>query len=651
MKHQLKIYKRVIILSLVVLFILSVACGVYMYNYSFSVAIASLVLFPVIIFCLIFCTYKYESSSERELNRVYNELTIQDMPKKLPIPAIKINDKGNIQYANEPAKSLFGNLQNAKLKDTGIDVNISTLPLSGLTILEIKIADKYYKLYAVSFLDHTESSKHRSVYLFFIDTTEMNTYKLKTQQNAPALILIDVDGDSTMQSLTHQSRSSILSALDKHIYAFANELAGVIRSTSAGHYIIFTEAMHVDIQRKKRFPILETVRSISPDITITLSIGICTDSSAKEAESGAMHALEMAAARGGDQVVIKNGDNYTFFGANKEGISIRSKVKSRAFAERLMNYLTKSKDVFIMGHAGEDADALGAAYAVYAMAKHVNKNAYIVLSDKPIATSIINLMKEENVPFLTRKEAVGSIKSNSSVIIVDTLRQAAAAEPKLFEIANSVVAIDHHRKGKESFAYKDLFHEPGASSVCEMLAEMVQYVPTLRITKLQAEILLTGIMIDTKQFSVGTGPRTYEAAAYLLKQSASPLAIKMLMQEDLATFEIVKKAVETADYLTGGVAIACMPVSSTPDPVLAAKAADELLKIKGVNASFTLTQSQKDVLISARSLGNINVQVIMERLSGGGHMTVAASSIKNTTLEKAKKLLLDTITNYLQEDQ
>lgn len=654
MKQPIKTYKKLITFCLSLIIILSIAIGLYLYWSYQYIGLVLIFVIPILSICLIICIIKYSTSSQNKLNKIYNELTMQDMPRKLPIAAMKIDDKETILYANQKAKEIFGQMESGtfKLKDIGIDLSISSLPLSGHTVLDITAKNKSYQLNAVSFLDHGSSSKHRSAYLYFLDTSELNELKKKRMQNAPSVVIIDVDGgESTMLSITERSRTSILPALDTLIYNFANEINGVMRSPSAGRYIIFTEAQYIETQKKKKFPILESVRSISSEISLTLSIGISSNESAKKAEIGALQALEMATARGGDQAVIKTDDNFTFFGANKEGVSIRSKVKSRLFAGRLMNYLSGSKDIFIMGHAGEDADALGAAYAVYSIAQHLGKNAYIVLSDKPTATNIINLMKEENVSFLSKREAINNIKTNSSVVVVDTLRQQATAEPKLYETALSVIAIDHHRKGKETFAYKDVFHEPGASSVCEMMTEVVQYVPSLKITKLQAEVLLAGIMIDTKQFSVGTGPRTYEAAAYLLKQSASPLSIKRLLQEDLVTYELINQAVETADYLESGIAIATMPITQIVQPVLSAKVADELLKIKGVNASFTLTQSQKDVLISARSLGNINVQVIMEKLAGGGHMTMAASSLKDTTLKDAKKLLLDAINNYLQEDQ
>ena len=640
MKQSYDIYKKIMVVFLTLLLFVNVFCSVLVYSYNVTLTITLLLVTPIICAVIYICMYKYFTKSDNEFSRIYSELIVQDMPKKFPLPAMKIDEKGHILYANTPAKNLFGDLNNVKIRDIGIDINPSSLPISGDTVLEKKIEEKYYQINAVSFIEHNGNKKNRSIYIFFNDTSELNTYKTKCLQSAPTLILMDVDGDSTLQSLTHQDRTNILPALEKIIYSFAGEVNGVLRSTSSGRYIIFTEAMYVDIQKKKKFPILEAVRSASSNISITLSIGICSDESAKEAENGAMQALEMATARGGDQVVIKANENFTYFGANREGISIRSKVKSRIFAGKLLSEISNCKDVFIMGHTAEDADSLGAAYALYAIAHHVNKNAYIVLSDKPVATGIVELMKNENVPFMTRKEAITSISSSSAVIVVDTLRKDASAEPKLYELGKFVIAIDHHRKGKETFAYKDMFHEPGSSSVCEMLTEMVQYVPALKITKLQAEILLSGIMIDTKQFSVGTGSRTYEAAAYLLKQSASPLVIKELQQEDLKTFTIITDAVEKADYLKSGIAIATMPLTSNPQPVLAAKVADDLLKIKGVKASFTLTQSQKDVLISARSLGNINVQVIMEKLSGGGHMTVAASSLKDMTVLEAKKTFI-----------
>lgn len=650
--NNIQSYRKMIILFLSLLLLLSIGCGVFLYPYNITLAIVCFTVFPFLCLCLAVYIYRYTVSSQRKLNKIYNELTMQDMPRKLPIPAMKVDDQGDILYANEKAAALLGHIRGSKLKDAGIDVDINNLPLSGHTVIEKTIKGNDYQLNIVSFLDHSATKKHRSAYFYLINTTELNVLKAKARDNQPTVIILDVDdGDSILQSLTQQVRSDLIPSLDKLIYSFASELNGVLRSSATGRYTIFTEASNLESQRKKKFPILETVRSLNPEISLTLSIGICSGEKAKDAETGALAALNMATARGGDQAVIKKGDHYTYFGANKEGISIRSKVKSRIFADRLVAHFQKSKDIFIMGHFGEDADVMGAAYAVYAIANHIGKPAHIVLSDKPIAAGIVKLMKKENVSLISSREADNYIKSNSTLIVVDTLREASTAAPQLYNTAGHIIAIDHHRRSKDIFNYEDIFHEPGASSVCEMLTEMVQYVDGLKLTKLQAEILLAGIMIDTKQFTVGTGPRTYEAAAYLLKQSASSLAIKKLLQEDMTNYELIKKAVEDADYLQNGIAIATMPVSNSEESVLAAKTADELLKIKGVNASFTLMQSQKDVLISARSLGNINVQVIMEQLKGGGHMTMAASALRDTTIEDAKKLLLEAINNYLQEEQ
>ncbi len=470
---------------------------------------------------------------------------------------------------------------------------------------------------------------------------------------------IQVDNYGDLLRGTEQSNHAEIGAeIERVIFKNAKNIHGAYQKYDRDKFIVVFERRFLSSLMQSKFDILNEMRKIrtgNDAFHPTISIGTGVGMSPEEANNNAAAALELALARGGDQAVIKEEAGYKFYGGTQQGMEKRTRVKSRMFAHALKNMMEQCDKIMIMGHTVPDLDCMGAAMGLLACARKVEKKAYIVL-DKPNAAiqglvDEIHRDPEYKGLLVTPQDAVSMMDNKTMLIVVDTQIADFALAPALLEKADTLVVIDHHLRGTDHIENPTLYlHEPYASSTAEMVTEILQYfADKMHIKPLEVESLLAGITIDTKGFSFKTGVRTFEAASYLRKLGADTTTIRHLFQDDLETFNARAKVVQGADILPDGIAISWCPDDAKNPQLLAAQAADSLIGIRGLSASFVLCEQNGVILVSGRSIGGINVQRILEKLGGGGHATIAGAQIRGMDKKQVVVELKEAIEEYKKE--
>ena len=466
--------------------------------------------------------------------------------------------------------------------------------------------------------------------LYFVPCTEYIRCRDRYTLSRPIVSIISIDNyEELTKNATDSEKSSILAEIDRKIAQWAQDSRSLLRKYDRDKYIFVLESGDLSKLAAKKFSVLDDVRSIQSrsGVVATLSIGIGKEGETfAECYRFACVALDMALSRGGDQAVIKTKYNFEFFGGLSKELEKRTKVKSRVVANALMQLIRDSSQVMIMGHQSSDMDSVGAAVGMACAARvHGKPVRVVVRKDRTLARELIDKMEaiEGNADlFIEPDEAMVASDYNTLLIVVDTNRPDYVESPPLLESINKVAVIDHHRRAAsyiENFALN--LHEPYASSASELVSELLQYmVQTSEIQREEAECLLAGIYLDTKGFSIKTGVRTFEAAAYLKRAGAEMVEVKKLFQSTFHEYMMCQRIISSARDCGGGVILA-ISGEEIPDRVLAAQAADSLLNIIGVRASIVAFRQGEDTIVSARSLGQINVQIVMEKLGGGGNIT------------------------------
>lgn len=479
---------------------------------------------------------------------------------------------------------------------------------------------------------------------------------LDNGQVSVGMLFID-NFDETMQGLDEITKSDITTRIDKEIRSWVQENKGVVAKTDKDKYIILIEKQYIKLMEQNTFDILERVKNVT-DITklpITISIGISySDETLDSRYTEANSALDIALGRGGDQVVVKNDKRFNFYGGNSIGLEKTNKVRSRTISQALKDLIEKSDHVYIIGHRNTDIDCIGAAIGIAKIAKLLNKEFTIIVDDKynnSTKTIIDKLkMQKDYQNVFVSKEDLNVKKldtDNGLLVVVDTHKKTYLAANDVLDKFDKVVVIDHHRRGPEFIDNAIItYHELYSSSTSELVSELLMYMDDISLTPIEAEALYAGILVDTKNFTFKTGVRTFEVAAYLKKSGLDITDVKQMFKNDLETYiaksDIVKNAIITEDKI----AISATDSQHENMPVIAAQAADELLTITGVLASFVLCKVDNVIMISGRSLGDINVQEILEEIGGGGHLSFAGAQIAGVDIEQAKKMLTDSITKY-----
>ena len=494
--------------------------------------------------------------------------------------------------------------------------------------------------------------------LYFFDITEIEKASINYRLTRPSVMLIMLDNyGEIMQQAKESEKSRILGEIDTALEDFvAKNTSSFIQRYDGDKFFVVIEEQHLEKVIEKRFEILDNVRKIQTagNLPVTLSIGIGRgEETLAQSEVSARQALEMALGRGGDQAVIKNKTLYEFYGGASKGVEKRTKVKTRMVANALAELIATSDRVLVMGHKFGDLDCVGAAVGMAYAIRSIGKNADVVIDkNKNLANILVDMVQQgcEDL-FIDPEEALFRITSNTLLIICDTHTENLLESEEVYRKCKTVVIIDHHRKMVNHIENAVIFyHEPYASSASEMVAELIQYMgDNCRINSVVAQALLSGIMLDTRNFVLKTGVRTFEAAAYLKRIGADTVIVRKLFASTMDSYQR-KSRIVAAAQIYKGCAVAESEFSSEDMRIIAPQAADELLGIDNVDASFVIYETDGVMNISARSMGSINVQIIMEKLGGGGHHTMAAVQFKNIEIEKVRQMLLESIDQYFEEN-
>ncbi|MDT8719301.1 DHH family phosphoesterase [Clostridium sp. 19966] len=577
----------------------------------------------------------------------------------LPFPLIIIGGKGNIVWYNQNMSTVLKQEEilgkNVANVIKGLDAK--TIKNSKENLFRyVKVKEKFYNVYtSVVHVSDIRNLKDEIILLYFYDMTEVKNIF----DNKECVMLVEVDNlDDVVKTTEENQKPLLIAEIERTINNYAQSINAFVKKYGNNKYVLSVQDKYISEEIKKKFDILDTVREInmSNKLAVTLSVGIGRGGSTPiENESYANSAKELALGRGGDQVVIKNGDKLSFFGGKTKEVEKRTRVRARVIAHILKDLVSESSSVFIMGHRNPDADCFGAAVGLYGVLKTFKPECNIIL-DKPnhgikVLLDEFNKDPDYNDVFITSEECKNLIDENSLIILVDVHNRGYVLNEELLKYTKRVVIIDHHRKSTDYientlFSYMETY----ASSTSELVTEIIQYmVEKPKIKQIEASALLAGICVDTKNFYFKTGVRTFEAASFLRRLGADTLDVRKLFSDDLNTYIKKYQIIESAK-VEDGIAIAMCPGDIT-DTVIAAQAADELLNITGIQASFVLVKIEEDINISGRSLGDVNVQIIMEQLGGGGHMNIAGTKLSNMSMEDAVKLLKKTINENLKEGE
>ena len=493
---------------------------------------------------------------------------------------------------------------------------------------------------------------------YWVETTEADHLKEVYEASRPVAAILMLDNyEDLMKACEDTQRSAVLAQIDEKLQTWANAGQGILLKTDRNHYLFLFEEQYFQHFVDEKFSILDTVRAIrvAENIHPTLSIGIGKDSpSIPELYKNAKLSLEMALSRGGDQAVVRNQVDFAFYGGRTKATEKRTKVKSRVMANAFRELIADAGEVYIMGHSFADMDAVGAAAGICCAARKRGKQARIVIDREHTAAETLiarlDALPEYSGVFLTPAEAFLQMRADTLLVVVDTNRPDMVENPQLLESCNRVAVIDHHRRAAtyiENAAFN--FHEPYASSASELVTELLQYlVEPTDLLREEAGALLAGIVLDTKHFTQRTGGRTFEAAAFLRRSGADTAEVQRLFQGDLKDMVTKYDIIRRAEMYRSNIAVSVVEEPGV-DRVAAAQAADDLLTLKGVQASFVIYAAEGAVLMSARSLGEINVQVILEALGGGGNSTTAGARIEDTDPESVRQQLIGVLDAYFEK--
>lgn len=506
------------------------------------------------------------------------------------------------------------------------------------------------KLYKVSSIP-VEKNDTKLIYISFTDISEFAELFSKYKRTRPSVILLVIDNyEDVLQNFKESEKAQVAALTETLLEEFMSRTTGVLRKLSHDKFIAVIEEQYLCKIINSKFEILDNARNITVgdrSNIITLSIGVGRGASTlEESESFAKQALDMCLGRGGDQAAVKTENGFKFYGGVAKGVEKKSKAKSRIISNAVQEVIHNSSEVFIMGHRFADLDAVGSGTGLAGAIRMIGEEAYYVVDfEKNLSHSLVSsIQKEYDDLIISPEEAEQRFSDNSLLIIVDTHNANLVESRKLYEMAGQKIVIDHHRKSVNFIDDAVIFyHEPYASSASEMVSEMIQYFKNVNLVpQVLAEALLAGITLDTKNFVMKTGVRTFEAAAYLRKCGADTIKVKGFFTSSIEDYRKRSELISDAEII-GSCAIAVARMQSDDIRIIAPQAADELLSIENVDASFVIYKTGNVTNISARSLGILNVQVIMEKLGGGGHQTMAAVQLENTSFDEAKKMLIEAI--------
>ena len=658
-----KIYLIIIALLLVTICIL-----------NFRLILPSIIIYALIIWYTLWTNKKRKAELSEQLKDL--TLNVNTTAKTTlinsPFPLAIVETNGNVIWKSEKFVTEFENLDinmNEYLSEIVRSIKLTIEnsdegkqeKVRGTIDTNIKIENKMYNVlgsYVKSHKMHQKEQEYTTI-LYFIDETYQKKLEQEQKDSDICIGIIMIDNyEEISQRISSEIKPQLIAKMEKYIYDWAAKYNSLIVKSDRDTFFCIMEQKYLKEAEADKFNILDEVKDIDvPDITQpTLSIGFSDDGSnnAEKAES-ARTVIDIALGRGGDQAIVKMDGRYQFFGGRTQEVEKRTRVKARIVSHALKELINEADNVILMGHVNGDMDSIGSSLGLYRLVKTLGKDAKIVNETTGIGLDnfLTEAKKTEEYAdcFITKGEALGSVKPNTLLIVTDTHKKSYVEVPELLEKVNKIVVVDHHRRSTDYIENAILtFHEVYASSASELVTEILEYSQLdIELTPIEVEALYAGIMLDTKNFTFKTGVRTFEAAAYLRKCGVDIIKVKKWFQSDLHTYQIISDIVSRSEIVNDSIAISTYENDDENANIIAAKAADELLTIGGITASFVLGKTGDKIYISGRSIGGINVQLILEKLGGGGHITLAGAQLENISMEDAKQELINRINEYFYE--
>ena len=656
-----KIFERLISKTKIYLVIIAVLL-IIICSFNISYILPSILVYALILL------YAYWSNNKRksELKEHIRDLTFSmDKTAKstlinTPFPLVIIETNGNTIWKSNKFNEEFANIDINNIienlvKEIKLELENNQANINNEIVKDVKIEEKTYKVIGKC----TKSKEEYILTLYFIDNTEFELIKNKYNDSKICVGIVMIDNyEEIFQRISDEDKPQLIAKIEKSIYEWGNLFEALVIKSERDTYVICLEQKNLEELKESKFKILDSIKEIenSDKAPITLSIAIANEGDSNyEKYKLAQASIDIALGRGGDQAVIRENGKYVFFGGRAQELEKRTKVKARMISHALEELILESENVMIMGHVNGDIDSMGASMGIYRLAKTLEKEVYIVNNSYGI--SLENFIdtakqdKEYEKIIINKQEAMSKISEETLLVIVDTHKRTYVEVPELLTKTKKIVIIDHHRKSPDFIDEAILsFHEVYASSASELVTEILEYSDkTVELAQIEAEALYAGIMMDTKNFTFKTGVRTFEAAAYLRKCGVDIIKVKKWFQSDLKTYNKISRIVEKAEVVNESIAISINDEEDKDANIICAKAADELLTISDITASFVIGKIGDKVYISGRSIGDINVQVILEKLGGGGHITLAGAQVEGMTEEEVKQELINRINEYFSE--
>ena len=629
-------------------------------------------IIPGIVLFVLILIYSYWTNNKRnaELSRQIQNLTMTmdgTAKKSLinsPFPLIIMETTGNIIWKSSKFVYEFANIDINNylidiLEEIKEDIEAEQDKKQKTISKNVQIGNKVYKILGEYIRSKQNDKSEYITILYFLDITQAVKNKKKYEDAKTCVGILMVDNyEEIIQRIDVENRPQIVAEIEKVIYDWTSETGGVVIKNDRNTFVYVFEYKYLKEIKNNKFDILDKIKDINVEggIQLTLSIAISTDGETYyEKYKTALESMDIVLGRGGDQAVVKENGKYVFFGGRTEEVEKRTKVKARTVAHALENLIKESDNVLVMGHTNGDIDSMGSSLGIYRLAKTLEKDVNIVNNTNGMTLKkfIDELQKDDEykTAIIGKNEALSKAINKTLLVITDTHKKNYVEVPELLDKVGQIVIIDHHRRSTDYIEDATLtFQEVYASSASELVTEILQYTDVkVKLKTIEVEGLYGGIMVDTKNFTFKTGVRTFEAAAYLRKCGVDIIRVKKWFQSDLKSYNEIANIVKNAEMLDNSIAIAVYEKEDKDANLICAKAADELLTISDITASFVLGNVGDKICISGRSIGDVNVQIILEKLGGGGHITLAGAQVEGMTIEEVKQELINRINEYFAE--
>ena len=635
-----------------------------------------ILIIPTIILYISILCYTYFANNKRksEISEQLQDLTLTvDSAAKSslinsPFPLVILETNGNIVWKSSKFVTEFADIDMDNYIDDLIidikdEIEKSDNKKRKSVIRQIQIGKKTYTVqgeFAKSKKYERKKSPEYMMILYFIDETEKVKLKQENEDKKICVGIIMIDNyEEVTQRVDAEQKTQLMAKVESTIYDWVNETNGILVKADRETYVYVFEQKNLEKIKEEKFAILDSIKNLvrKDKIQLTLSIAISNEGDTeRDVYKSASAAMDVILGRGGDQAVIRQNGKYLFFGGKVEEVEKRTKVKARIVAHALEELIKENDKIMIMGHTNPDIDAIGSALGIYRIAKTLEKEAKIVANvETPSIKDLYESIKDQyQEVFISSETALAQVDSGTLIIVVDTHKKTYVESPELLTKTNKIVIIDHHRRSADFIDNSILtFQEVYASSAAELVTEIIQYTQNeVELSEVEAEALYAGIMMDTKNFTFKTGVRTFEAAAYLRRCGVDIIKVKKWFQSDLESYNTISEIVRKAEIVRDSIGISIYDVQEKETSLICAKAADELLTIGNITASFVLgLMEDGKVCISGRSIGDVNVQMILEKLGGGGHITLAGAQLENVTIDEAKQELISKINEYFEEKE